>query len=95
MEYRLRFDDLISSVVVSSCSVERGLKQRHYTLRAVITVISSWTSCCISPDIISMTPSNDRRGAEVPYYYNIHLRKVHVLKLPTVIEAQIHVNSFA
>lgn len=72
MQYRRRFDDLISLVVVSSCSVERALKQRHYTLRAVITVISSWTSCCISPDIISTTLSNDR-GAGVLYYYNTHL----------------------
>lgn len=80
IEYCRRFGDLISPVIVSSCPVERALKQRHYTLRAMITIISSWTSCCISPDIISTTPSDDRRGAGVLYYYNMYW-KVHVLKL--------------
>jgi len=89
-------DLMISSLPSLYLHVSRSVRWNKdiIALRSVITVISSWTSCCTSPDIISMTPSNDHCDAGVPYYYNIHLRKVHVLKLPRVIEAQIYVNSF-
>lgn len=70
IEYRRRFVDLIFFVIVPW----RSSQTKTLYLRAAITVINPWTSCCVSPDIISATPSNDRRVAKCyMLLYNIHL----------------------